>query len=247
MTMKITVIQQEIVWKNVAANIGALEKLVADAERSDLYLFPEMCSTGFCMQPREVAEEAEGETVQAMKRLAAEYDAAMVVPVMTNENGKYYNRMYFITPEGVAGKYDKHNLFEYSGEDKVFEPGEGKVIWEWRGIRMRPAICYDLRFPVYLYNRAEYDLLLIAANFPDSRLLAWDTLVRARAIENVCYVAAANRVGADEYGTYKGHSVILSPYGQTLAGLADNEQGSATAELDGEMLQKIRVMQQLNR
>ena len=239
--------QQEIIWKNVAANIGALEKLVADAERSDLYLFPEMCSTGFCMQPREVAEEAEGETVQAMKRLAAEYDAAMVVPVMTNENGKYYNRMYFITPEGVAGKYDKHNLFEYSGEDKVFEPGEGKVIWEWRGIRMRPAICYDLRFPVYLYNRAEYDLLLIAANFPDSRLLAWDTLVRARAIENVCYVAAANRVGADEYGTYKGHSVILSPYGQTLAGLADNEQGSATAELDGEMLQKIRVMQQLNR
>ena len=245
--MKITVIQQEIIWKNVAANIGALEKLVADAERSDLYLFPEMCSTGFCMQPREVAEEVEGETVQAMKRLAAEYDAAMVVPVMTNENGKYYNRMYFITPEGVAGKYDKHNLFEYSGEDKVFEPGEGKVIWEWRGIRMRPAICYDLRFPVYLYNRAEYDLLLIAANFPDSRLLAWDTLVRARAIENVCYVAAANRVGADEYGTYKGHSVILSPYGQTLAGLADNEQGSATAELDYGMVEKARLMSRLNR
>ena len=245
--MKITVIQQEIIWKNVAANIGALEKLVADAERSDLYLFPEMCSTGFCMQPHEVAEEAEGETVQAMKRLAAEYDAAMVVPVMTNENGKYYNRMYFITPEGVAGKYDKHNLFEYSGEDKVFEPGEGKVIWEWRGIRMRPAICYDLRFPVYLYNRAEYDLLLIAANFPDSRLLAWDTLVRARAIENVCYVAAANRVGADEYGTYKGHSVILSPYGQTLAGLADNEQGSATAELDYGMVEKARLMSRLNR
>ena len=155
--------------------------------------------------------------------------------------------MYFITPECVKGKYDKCNLFEYSGEDKVFELGEGKVTWEWRGVRIRPAICYDLRFPVFLYNKAEYDLLLIAANFPDSRLLAWDTLVRARAIENICYVAASNRVGADEYGTYKGHSVILAPYGNTLAACNDNEQGSATAVLDGEMLQKIRMMQQLNR
>jgi predicted amidohydrolase len=245
--MKITVIQQDIAWKDVPTNIKRLERLVASAERSDLYLFPEMCSTGFCMQPEGVAEEAEGATVQAMKRLAVEYDAAMAVPVMTHENGSYYNRMYFITPEGVMGKYDKHNLFEYSGEDKVFVPGEGKVIWEWRGIRIRPAICYDLRFPVFLYNRAEYDLLLIAANFPDSRLLAWDTLVRARAIENICYVAASNRVGADEFGTYKGHSVILNPYGMTLSKCRSRRQGSATAELDDEMIAKMRVMAQLNK
>lgn len=245
--MKITVIQQDIIWKDVAANMRVLEELVANAERSDLYLFPEMCSTGFCMQPEGVAEEDEGLTVRLMKRLAVEYDAAMAVPVMTRVGEKFYNRMYLITPEGVVGKYDKHNLFEYSGEDKVFQPGEEKVIWEWRGIRLRPAICYDLRFPVFLYNMAEYDVLLISANFPDSRLLAWDTLVRARAIENICYVAASNRVGADEYGTYKGHSVILSPYGQTLAQFGDGEQGSVTVELDNEMLQKIRVMQQLNR
>ena len=170
--MKITVIQQDIIWKDVVANMRVLEELVANAERSDLYLFPEMCSTGFCMQPQGVAEEDEGATVQLMKRLAVEYDAAMAVPVMTRVGEKFYNRMYFITPEGVFGKYDKHNLFEYSGEDKVFQPGEEKVIWEWRGIRLRPAICYDLRFPVFLYNRAEYDVLLISANFPDSRLLA---------------------------------------------------------------------------
>lgn len=245
--MKITVIQQDIIWKDVAANMRVLEELVANAERSDLYLFPEMCSTGFCMQPQGVAEEDEGLTVRLMKRLAVEYDAAMAVPVMTRVGEKFYNRMYFIAPEGVVGKYDKHNLFEYSGEDKVFRPGEEKVIWEWRGIRLRPAICYDLRFPVFLYNMAEYDVLLISANFPDSRLLAWDTLVRARAIENICYVAASNRVGVDEYGTYKGHSVILSPYGQTLAQFGDGEEGSVTVELDNEMLQKIRVMQQLNR
>lgn len=245
--MKVTVIQQDIAWKDVQTNIARIKKLIMAAERSDIYVLPEMCSTGFCMQPQGVAEEVEGSTVQAMKQLAVELDAAIAVPVMTHENGKYYNRMYFITPEGVAGQYDKHNLFEYSGEDKVFEPGGGKVTWEWRGVRIRPAICYDLRFPVFLYNKAEYDLLLIAANFPDSRLLAWDTLVRARAIENICYVAASNRVGADEYGTYKGHSVILAPYGNTLAACNDNEQGSATAVLDGEMLQKIRIMQQLNR
>ena len=245
--MKVTVIQQDIAWKDVQANIERVGKLLMEAERSDLYLLPEMCSTGFCMQPQGVAEEVEGPTVQAIKRYAAQLDAAIAVPVMTCDGGKYYNRMYFITPEGVRGMYDKCNLFEYSGEDKVFEPGEGKVTWEWRGVRIRPAICYDLRFPVFLYNKAEYDLLLIAANFPDSRLLAWDTLVRARAIENICYVAASNRVGADEYGTYKGHSVILAPYGNTLAACNDNEQGGATAVLDGEMLQKIRIMQQLNR
>lgn len=245
--MKITVIQQDIAWKNVETNIRTLEQLVANAEKADLYLFPEMCSTGFCMQPQGVAEETDGATVQLMKRLAVEYDAAMVVPVMTHDGGKYYNRMYFITPDGVVGQYDKNNLFEYSGEDKVFTHGIESVIWQWRGVRFRPAICYDLRFPAFLYNRAQYDVLLISANFPDSRLLAWDTLVRARAIENICYVAASNRVGADEYGTYQGHSVILSPYGQTLATCNDNEQGSATAQLDDEMLQKIRVMQQFNR
>ena len=245
--MKITVIQQDIAWKDVETNIANLEKLVRNAEKADLYLFPEMCSTGFCMQPQGVAEDVDGVTVRLMKRLAAEYDAAMVVPVMTHEGGKYYNRMYFITPEGVAGHYDKNNLFEYSGEDKVFTYGTETVIWQWRGVRFRPAICYDLRFPAFLYNRAQYDVLLISANFPDSRLLAWDTLVRARAIENICYVAASNRVGADEYGTYKGHSVILNPYGQTLAACNDNEQGSVTVALDDEMLQKIRVMQQFNR
>ena len=121
--MKITIIQQNIIWKDVETNIANLEKLVAQAERADLYLFPEMCSTGFCMQPQGIAEEVDGATVQLMKRLAVECDAAMAVPVMVHDNGKYYNRMYFITPDGVVGQYDKNNLFEYSGEDKVFTHG----------------------------------------------------------------------------------------------------------------------------
>lgn len=246
--MKVTVIQEDIVWKDVAANISRIERLLDEAERSDIYLLPEMCTTGFCMQPQGVAEEGNGSlSVEAIRKKAVELDAAIALPVMTHIDGKFYNRIYFITPEGVSGHYDKCNLFEYSGEDKVFEAGKARPVWEWRGIRIRPAICYDLRFPVFLYNSGEYDLLLIAANFPDSRLLAWDTLVRARAIENICYVAAANRTGADEYGTYKGHSVILSPYGQTIASCRDNEQGCATAELDGEMIVKARAMRVYNR
>lgn len=235
-------------WKDVAANISRIERLLDEAERSDIYLLPEMCTTGFCMQPQGVAEEGDGSlSVEAIRKKAVELDAAIALPVMTHIDGKFYNRIYFITPEGVSGHYDKCNLFEYSGEDKVFEAGKARPVWEWRGIRIRPAICYDLRFPVFLYNSGEYDLLLIAANFPDSRLLAWDTLVRARAIENICYVAAANRTGADEYGTYKGHSVILSPYGQTIASCRDNEQGCATAELDDEMIVKARAMRVYNR
>ena len=246
--MKVTVIQEDIVWKDVAANISRIERLLDEAERSDIYLLPEMCTTGFCTQPQGVAEEGNGSlSVEAIRKKAVELDAAIALPVMTHIDGKFYNRIYFITPEGVSGHYDKCNLFEYSGEDKVFEAGKARPVWEWRGIRIRPAICYDLRFPVFLYNSGEYDLLLIAANFPDSRLLAWDTLVRARAIENICYVAAANRTGADEYGTYKGHSVILSPYGQTIASCRDNEQGCATAELDDEMIVKARAMRVYNR
>ena len=246
--MKVTVIQEDIVWKDVAANISRIERLLDEAERSDIYLLPEMCTTGFCMQPQGVAEEGNGSlSVEAIRKKAVELDAAIALPVMTHIDGKFYNRIYFITPEGVSGHYDKCNLFEYSGEDKVFEAGKARPVWEWRGIRIRPAICYDLRFPVFLYNSGEYDLLLIAANFPDSRLLAWDTLVSARAIENICYVAAANRTGADEYGTYKGHSVILSPYGQTIASCRDNEQGCATADLDDEMIVKARAMRVYNR
>ena len=238
--MKITVIQQDIVWKNPEANRVKMERLLRDAQKSDIYIFPEMCSTGFCMQPNGVAEEAGGETLRLVTGWAKELDAAIFVPILTAENGKFYNRMYFVAPDGVRGYYDKLHLFEYSGEDKVFEPGKRRVTWEWRGLRVRPAICYDLRFPITLHNDEGYDLLVIAANFPESRILAWDTLVRARAIENQCYVAAANRVGADEYGNYIGHSVIINAYGQTIANCVDSTEGCATAEIDWEMIGKMR-------
>ena len=199
--MKITVVQPNIIWNNVRANLRHMENLFANAPKSDIYLFPEMCSTGFSLKPMGMAEKENGETVARMQQWAAKYDAAFAGSVMTvDDEGRYYNRMYFVRPDGEVQYYDKCNLFVYSGEDKVYTAGKDKVIWKFRGARIRPAICYDIRFPVFLYNRNEYDILLVSAAFPTSRMLAWDTLIRARAIENMCYVAASNRVGVDDFG-----------------------------------------------
>jgi predicted amidohydrolase len=218
-----------------------MERLIMKAERGDVYLFPEMCSTGFCMQPEEVAEPVDGPTVQKFKEWARMFDAAIAGTVMTREcDGVFRNRMYFVTPDGEVRFYDKCHLFEYSGEDRVYTPGDRKVIWEWRGVRFRPVICYDIRFPIFLHNTGDYDVMLVSANFPEKRMLAWDVLIRARAIENQCYVAASNRVGLDDYGTYVGHSVILNPYGQTIARCRSRYQGSATAELEWGMMERLR-------
>lgn len=238
--MRVTVLQQDIVWMDPASNRVKMENLLKEAPKSDIYVFPEMCSTGFCMQPTGVAEENGGETLEKMKEWACEYDAAIVATIMTHDNGKYFNRMFFVTPDALFEPYDKIHLFEYSGEDKVFTPGDKRVIWEWRGLRIRPAICYDIRFPLTLHNNDGYDMLIVSANFPESRILAWDTLVRARAIENQCYVVASNRVGSDEYGNYVGHSVVIAPYGTTIASCVDYKESCATADIDSEMIAKMR-------
>ena len=239
--MKITVVQQNIIWNNVRANLRHMEKLFANAPKSDIYLFPEMCSTGFSLKPKGMAEKENGETVTRMQQWAAKYDAAFAGSVMTvDDEGRYYNRMYFVRPDGEVQYYDKCNLFVYSGEDKVYTAGKDKVIWEFRGARIRPAICYDIRFPVFLYNRNEYDILLVSAAFPTSRMLAWDTLIRARAIENMCYVAASNRVGVDDFGDYCGHSVIINPYGEKVGGCRSHSQGTTTVELDWELMTNLR-------
>ena len=239
--MKITVVQQNIIWNNVRANLRHMEKLFANAPKSDIYLFPEMCSTGFSLKPKGMAEKENGETVARMQQWAAKYDAAFAGSVMTvDDEGRYYNRMYFVRPDGEVQYYDKCNLFVYSGEDKVYTAGKDKVLWEFRGARIRPAICYDIRFPVFLYNRNEYDILLVSAAFPTSRMLAWDTLIRARAIENMCYVAASNRVGVDDFGDYCGHSVIINPYGEKVGGCRSHSQGTTTVELDWELMTNLR-------
>lgn len=239
--MKITVVQQDIILNDVEANLKRMERLFKSAPKSDIYLFPEFCSTGFTLNPDLMAEKVNGTTAQRMLQWAAKYDAAFAGSVMTrDDDGRFYNRMYFACPDGSLEYYDKCNLFVYSGEDKVYTAGKEAVVWEFRGARIRPVICYDIRFPVFLYNRNEYDIMLVSAAFPTSRMLAWDTLIKARAIENMCYVAASNRVGVDDFGDYCGHSVIINPYGQLVGKCRSGSQGTTTVELDWELLTNLR-------
>ena len=248
--MKIALLQYPIAWADKETNLRlAEERIAALAGKADVAVLPEMFATGFCTDHPELAEPMDGDIIRRLQAAADQSGVAIVssficVPATGQ---RLVNRGFMIKPNAPIEIQDKRHLYAHGGEDLFFQPAQHRHIFEYKGVKILLLVCYDLRFPAFLYNRAQYDVLLISANFPDSRLLAWDTLVRARAIENICYVAASNRVGADEYGTYKGHSVILSPYGQTLAACNDNEQGSATVELDDEMLQKIRIMQQFNR
>lgn len=238
--MKLSVVQFDIAWQDSLENIRRMDALILDNPGSDLYLLPEVCSTGFCMEPETCAEPTDGVTLQWMKRRAKESHCALAGSVATREEGKFYNRMYFVTPDGNVRYYNKHHLFEFSGEDKVFTAGNERVIWNYMGIRMLPVVCYDLRFPAWIRNQEDYDLMLVIANWPLSRRLAWDTLLRARAIENQCFVAGVNRVGTDPYGEYDGGSEIINAYGLSMAFCKARQPGVATVELNMDKLQAFR-------
>ena len=238
--MKISIIQHDIVRKDLKGNLDRAEQLILSAEKSDLYVLPEMFSTGFGMKPEKIAETPDGETLQWMHRMAETTQAAIAGSVAINENGKFYNRFYFIYPDGKEIHYDKRHLFSYAKEDEHYTPGNERVVLEYKGVRILLQVCYDLRFPVFSRNCNDFDLMLYTANWPDVRIEAWDLLLKARAVENQCYVAAVNRCGADLSGEYEGHSVILNPFGKTLAQCTLEENTSATLELDMEKLQQFR-------
>ena len=160
--------------------------------------------------------------------------------IAVTKDGKYYNRFYFVKPDGSVAQYDKKHLFTYGGEHLRFTPGEERVVVEWKGVRILLEICYDLRFPVWARNRGDYDMILYVASWPTPRVNAWSALLVARAIENQCYVAGVNRVGTDPTCEYCGGSVIIDPYGKTIAACAMGEECEATAEVDMELLEAFR-------
>lgn len=238
--MKITLLQTDIKWCSPSENLERAEKLISGAEKSDIYILPEMFTTGFCMKPQEIAEPAGGVAFEWMKRMAAQFDAAIVGSVAVEEQGEYYNRMYFCFPDGTFQTYDKRHLFSFSGEDKVYSPGEERKVIEFRGVRILPLICYDLRFPVFSRNRGDYDLIICVANWPRVRRYPWCTLAKARAIENQCYVAAVNRGGTDEWGDYSGDTMLIDPYGQPIAESKDGVEDVITSTIDLETLNIFR-------
>lgn len=236
--MKISLLQPDIEWASPVANQEHLSELMWGLEPSDLYVLPEMFSTGFAVDAKEVAEK-DGASLAWMKKMAQELKGAICGSVATEENGKYYNRLYFVKPNGEVLHYDKHHLFTYGDEHLRYTRGDERLVVEFRGVRFLLQVCYDLRFPVFSRNNEHipYDCAIYVASWPTTRLAVWDTLLHARAIENQCYVAGVNRIGKDPACFYSGGTILIDPYGNTAAACPLGETSAITVELD---LQKLR-------
>ena len=239
--MIVALVQLPLVWEDPKSNrVNIEQKINAIESGTDLIVLPEMFTTGFTMQPERVAETMEGKTVLWMQSLAKAKNVAITGSLIIVEEGKYYNRLVFVFPTGEIQQYDKRHLFTLAGEDGVFTAGTSKVLIEYKGWKICPLICYDLRFPVFSRNTENYDMLIYVANWPKTRINAWDTLLKARAIENMSYTIGVNRLGVD--GTnleYVGHSQIVDYLGNSVLEPQKGE-GVFIAELDKNRLLDTR-------
>jgi predicted amidohydrolase len=238
MTFRLSLVQAPLAWQDADANRARFAGLLAPlAGTTDLVLLPEMFTTGFTMKPESFAEAADGATRAWLVEQARLLDAAVGGSVAVNDDGRFYNRFMVATPNGPTYWYDKRHLFRMAGEHRHYSGGNHALIIEWRGIRLCPLVCYDLRFPVWSRRRPEleYDLLIYSANWPAARRYAWSTLLRARAIENQAFVAGINRIGDDGNGVaHLGDSVVLDFTGQPLVELNDSAQVvTLPLDLDG--------------
>ena len=238
--MRVTILQRDSAWASPELNIKRIDEAIESNAGADLYVLPEMFTTGFCTEPRGIAECADGGSFAWMKRKAKAIDAAIAGSVAVEEDGRFYNRFYFVKPDGEVTAYDKHHLFTYGGEHLRFTPGGERKVVEFRGVRIMLQICYDLRFPVWVRNRGDYDMILYVASWPTPRINAWSSLLVARAIENQCYVVGVNRVGEDPSCQYCGGSVVIDPYGKHIASCEDGREMEASAEIDMEALRAFR-------
>ena len=238
--MKIALVQNDPVKGYPDKNLSNLDRLIADGCGADIYVLPEMFATGQYIDPASVVQFMDGPVIKWLIETARRLNAAVCGTLPVAENGHVYNRLCLSAPDGSISCYDKHHLFSYSGESEHFTPGTDRVIVKFRGLRILLLICYDLRFPIFSRNRDDYDAVLYPANWPDKRILAWDTLLRARAIENQCFVIGVNRSGSDEFGDYPGHSTIIGPYGDTLV-QTDAHPQMVCAELDMDLLHRFRA------
>lgn len=216
--MEVALIQAPLQWENPKANRTYFGSRINSLKGSaDLIVLPEMFTTGFTMKPQNIPPEEAGHTLEWMQEYASLADAALTGSLVFKEGAEYFNRLIFMFPDGNYEYYDKRHTFTLAGEDKVYQRGKERKILHYREFTFCLQICYDLRFPVWSRNTDDYDILLYVANWPDTRISAWDTLLRARAIENMSYVLGVNRVGTDANGlTYNGHSAVYDAMGKQM-------------------------------
>jgi len=234
-------IQADLVWESPSENKFFFERKINKLSKIDLIVLPEMFTTGFTMNPQKVTEQMTSETISWMQNIAHKKRAAICGSLIAKEGEKYYNRFVFVHPSGKIETYDKRHSFTLAGEDKVYTSGDKKLIVNYKGWKICPLICYDLRFPVWARNTENYDLLLYVANWPVARIGAWDTLLKARAIENMSYTIGINRIGSDGNNyKYSGNSLIVDYLGEELSSLKAFENGVVTATLTKENQDKTR-------
>ena len=242
-SISITLIQPNLIWENKKANLAILaEKIDCIQEKTEVVILPEMFSTGFSMQPKLLAEKMDGETVQWMKKIASSKKIILTGSVIIEDGGKYFNRLVWVLPNGEYGVYDKRHLFAYADEHNHYSAGNKRLIAQVKGWKINLQVCYDLRFPIWARQQSEgeYDVLVYVANWPEKRIVAWDSLLKARAIENQCYVVGVNRVGDDGNGIhYNGNSLIIDPLGEILY-QKPNEEDVFTFTLQKEKLDEVR-------
>lgn len=224
--LNIALLQANLEWEKIQENLDTFEtKIKKLSQDVDLIFLPEMFTTGFSMNAAELAEPAKGPSFKWMQKMAAEKDAAVTGSIITSEKGHFYNRLYFVFPDGSFEKYDKRHTFTFANEHKTYDSGTERLIVEYNGWRICPLVCYDLRFPVWARNTDDYDLLFYVANWPAARITAWDVLLKARAIENMSYCIGLNRVGRDGKDLeYVGHSAVYDSLGKKVSQKAEEAE-----------------------
>ena len=242
-TLIAAIIQLDQVWENSTANRLKLDEWLRKTDKNtDVVFLAEMFNSGFSLSVSKMAETMDGETVKWMKQRSAEYGFAICGSLIISENDLYYNRLIFAEPSGKVHFYNKRHLFTMGGEESQFQQGMGRIIVLYKGWRICPLICYDLRFPVWSRNRNEYDLLVYSASWPQARDEVWNTLLKARAIENQAYVVGANRVGVDGNSiAYSGNSQLIDPKGRVLALTEEYAENIVSAPLSYNELLRFRA------
>lgn len=240
--LNIALIQTDLVWEDPNLNRAELSKKIdALADSVDVVVLPEMFTSGFTMNPSHVAETMRGETITWLKTLAAKKQMAITGSLVIKENENFYNRMVFVHPSGKIDQYDKRHTFTLAGEDKVYTAGDKKIMVNYKGWNICPLVCYDLRFPVWSRNSENYDVLIYVASWPAIRMVAWDTLLKARAIENMSYCVGVNRVGTDANNhDYSGHSAVYDVLGERIDTIPFNEEAIEMVTLKKEDIELNR-------
>jgi predicted amidohydrolase len=239
--LKCFLIQYDIIWEDKISNINYINSLLENLNPVNSAIFlPEMFNTGFSMNAPLIAEDMQGQTCTWMRKIAEKFNCLVAGSLAIKENSKYYNRFLWYFPDGSCKYYDKKHLFRMGEEEQTYTQGEKRIIIEFNGFRFLPIICYDLRFPVWIRNKNEYDVIVCCASWPESRQNTWNTLLRARAIENQCYALGINRIGNDPNIKYCGDSQFINFKGECIES-ADCKKSIITREIDSEILQKFRI------